>query len=243
MAGLPWLLLTAVLAVDVQMDSVSDEITGGTMRQPTSDQRSGFLSNHLAASLALGEQWLLGGSYTFSLTQGVGISHTPELDATFLVNDHIALTVAVDGTPPTVTYFPICMNTRLGAVCAPVGERLWSAGGMALFTYDSGGKNNFEWSVDGGYSPHAYELRYQVVSGLLAGRSVTENLQQHRFSAGATGHLFQVVDVDLRGAYYVYSGGLDILERPVVQLAGGLPIAPRMFEAAANVSAFFLSRK
>src|SRR4051794_7002283 len=101
-----WLALSALAAAEVRMDSISDEITAGSTREPLYDTRSGFLSNHLAGAFTVDNQWLLGGSYTFSLTQGVGITHTPSLDATFLPDDHISASVAVDGTPPTETQLP-----------------------------------------------------------------------------------------------------------------------------------------
>jgi hypothetical protein len=244
MASWAVLLCASLTSADVQMDYVLDEVTAGSTHYPTSNTAIGFFSNHLAAGLGLGNQWLLEGSYTFSQTRTVGTTHTVEADGTFIPDEHWVLTFGADGSPPARTFVPHCVNTARGPVCVPVMETLWQVGGSALVSYDSSGQSSFEWGLDAGYSPHRFDLRYTAVTGARAGQSVTEDLWQHRLALGGVAHLFQVVDVDLRGAYYLYSSTtLDILERALTLLRGGPPIAPRLWEAALGVSTSFLERK
>jgi hypothetical protein len=234
-------LCATLTTADVQMDSVLDEVTAGKTHYPVSNTAIGFFSNHLSAGIGIGDSWLLEGAYTFSATQGIGLTHTVELDATFIPDQHWALTLAADGSPPNQVLFPFCLTTVRGSLCVPVAEQLWQVGGSTLASYESGGESRFEWGADLGYSPHRYELRYTSVVGVRAGQSISEELWQHRFALGGVMHLFQVVDVDLRGAYYLYSSTtLDILERALTLLRGGPPIAPRQWEAALGLTAYFL---
>jgi hypothetical protein len=115
-------------------------------------------------------------------------------------------------------------------------------GGHALVSWDSAGKSDFEWGVDGGYAPALFELNFSRANAIDP-TGIDQYLWQHRVNAGVTGRFVRVVDVDLRGAYYVYSGDDTLLNRPVLQLTGGLPIAPRRWEAALSVTGHFLSRK
>ena len=238
------ILLAATLqGASVQMDAVGDEVTAGNTREPTSNAHTLFISDHVNASLAVADHWLLGASYTYSATQGVGTSHTPGVDATYVLNEHLAISLAANGTPPTTDIFPLCTTTRRGqSLCAAVSEDLWAVGGNVLASWDSAGHSDFEWGVDAGYAPELFELNFSRarVPGAVG---VDADLWQHRIAVGATGRLFGWFDVDLRGADYVYQGNQVLLTRPVLQLSGGLPIAPRKWEAALNLTGHFLQRK
>src|SRR5262249_51026870 len=156
--------------------------------------------DHVAASLVLDEAWVLGASYTLSYENGVGITHTPEVDATLLPDLHWAATLSADGTPPADSQFPACRIVLGVRVCTPVVWLLWSVGGTALASYASTGSSNFEWGADASYGLHNYNLKYTIEAGLLVGRQATDELWQHRMGLGVNGQVFRRVDIDLRGA-------------------------------------------
>jgi hypothetical protein len=164
--------------------------------------------------------------------------------ATHAFDEHLTLMFLLQGSPPTRGFLPLCIEGRLGPLCVVASEELWSGGAAGLLSYDSAGERAFEWGVDAGYSPTVYGLEYQLQSGRLSGESASLSLWQHRVGLGLVTHLFRVVDPDLRGAYYAFSGAeTTFLQRGLTQLTGGLPIAPRHWEIAFAVTAFFLDRR
>ncbi|MFN0063429.1 MAG: hypothetical protein ACKVPX_13055 [Myxococcaceae bacterium] len=235
-------LLACAVLLAPRMDAIRDEITvGGSLR--SDGTKTLYLQNAFLVSVAFGDQWVLDAGYNVSKSGDFSVVHVPSLGATFAANENWLVLATAQYAPPSVNNILLCRGTDT-PLCVFADESVFSAGGAALVAYESAGGGAVEGGFDVSYAPTYYGLRYVVTSGLASGTERALNFFQHRVGATGVLHFGRWLDVELRGAYtFFVNSEAAALQRALAQAAGGLPIAPRTWEAQPVVTGHFLDRK
>ena len=163
------------------LGSVSDEITTDKADSTPDNPRAGGVSNHLAASFNLGEQWAIDASFDYNATQGTapaagaafgdsgGKATSFSLGADFDPNDHVSLGASLSLSPKATTVSDTSLTVTAGTTDTTYDARLRAdnlAAGLGLTaSYDTAGDSDLEWTFSGSVTG-SHLVTTQVVTAL-----------------------------------------------------------------------------
>lgn len=234
----------ALGAVDASANSISNEVTVGTGAFPlrraegVRPLRSLFVSNALTGSLDLGKTFGVDLSYVLSRSVGTAPTHVLAPAVSWFPREQWLFALTGTAALPTENRLDSCVPLDGRFVCGTLEERLGSFASGLIAAYESAGFEDIEWGVEASADATLYQLDYTLLS---TGASRAVAMQQLRLGAGAVLHLYDRLDLSLRGAGYLLASGIDpaLLARALSQFAGGLPLAPLRWEVGPAATWFF----
>lgn len=240
---------------EMTLGSTRTRTAGSTGTEATNTQTSppkGYLSNSFFLTIDFSEAWTLDINYILSATLGSALTHVFAAGVNFAPNDNWLFIASVKLSPATESAVAIGsrdyvnpLTGRTTTLSWTLFESLWSVVPGLVVAYESAGDGDFEWGVDLSASITVYTLSYRLVLDPPLTRIDPRGggIQQYRVGPGFTAHLWDRLDLGVRGSYYVFvlPAGVDanLLQRTLEQATGGFPLAPLAWDLGLSATWFF----